>query len=348
VAVGIVHFEGDAYRRGLRERRKALALDVKKVETPEVKPEAVSPPTPSPRLPEEAVIADPPPVDEPKPPVVAHVETKHAPTPKPRIPAGAGKSKAGGRPAALPADTKEPVVKLPPTVIPNLLNLSAADEIGIGNLLHDVILANHGDDPGNPQLRTVYEAAQPIIDMRTRKEIEIKITIVDSNQPSAFSHLGGFVYLTKGLLSLAATDEEYQFIVGREVAHIDLKHGVKAVDEAMRAGAAPGVGTIQYLYHQIAAGKTEARELQADDWVVERMFKLEPSKRACLAFLRRLEKYSVENDFQNGGIKPKTDLMAPVQDVDNALKSLPAPWKRLKRLDDRLKLLLAAPAPTEK
>jgi outer membrane biosynthesis protein TonB len=118
VAVGIVHFEGGAYRRGLRERRKALALDVKSVETPEVKPEAVSPsmttPTPSSLPPEEVKPPEPLPADEPKPPVVAHVETRHVPTPKPRVPAGAGKPKAGGRPATLPADAKEPVVKLPP------------------------------------------------------------------------------------------------------------------------------------------------------------------------------------------------------------------------------------------
>jgi predicted Zn-dependent protease len=250
----------------------------------------------------------------------------------------------GGAPTSAPTDPNEKVVKLPAIIIPNLPGLSAAAEIKIGADLNKVILAYHGDDQRNPRLLAVREAAQPIIDMRVRKEVPITITIIDSNEVTAFSHLGGYIYLSKGLVNLAATEAEYQFVVGHEVAHIDLRHSLKAVDEVMRAGVAPDTGTLQYFYHQIAVGYGEARELEADDWVVERMYKLTQSERACRAFLERLSRYAKENNFENGNVPPKTDLSSPTQDVDNAIRALPAASLRKKHIDDRLRILSPAAA----
>jgi Peptidase family M48 len=351
VAVGIVHFEGDAHRRGLRDRRQqiALALAAKEKEnepeTPEPKT-VVSPPivaerpTPPPTPDARSDVITPPepiPLPEPKKPSSEPAREKAKPAPAPRKKAHVPPAAPKAHPVA--AEKKEPAVKLPTDVIPNLVDLPTADELRIGKLLHMLILANHGDEPGSPFARRVAESAQPLIDIRSRKDIPITITIVDSNDVAAFSHLGGFIYLTRGLFTLAATDPEYQFLVGRELAHIDLKHGQQAVAEAMKAGPQPGVGTLQYLYHQIALGNTEERENEADDWAVDRMSKLDRSERDCLAFLRKLQPYSTdpEHDFRNGAGKPKTTLTDPVQDLANSVPSLPAPWKRLQRLKDRLK-----------
>lgn len=221
-------------------------------------------------------------------------------------------------------------------MVDGLNELPAAEEARLGNLLHLLILANHGADENSPFQRAVTAATRPIVDLRSRKDVDVTITVLDSNEVNAFSHLGGYVYVTRGLFNLAATEEEFQFVVGHELAHLEMKHAQALVAEATRAGRLAGVGTLPALYHQIAEGYTVAQENAADDWVLERMLRLGHTKRECLAFIRKFEKLSDQQGFRNGRKEPRTPLGAPVQDVDNHYRSLPAAWERLTRLEGRL------------
>ena len=158
-----------------------------------------------------------------------------------------------------------------------------------------------------------------------------------SDEVNAFSHLGGYIYVTRGLFNMAASEEEFRFIAGHELAHIEKKHARILIDEATRAGKLAEIGTLPALYHQIAAGYTEAQEFEADDWVIDRMLRLDQTKRECLAYLRKLVGLSENQGFRNGRRLPKSDINAPVQDVDNHIRSQPAAWKRLSRLEDWFK-----------
>jgi hypothetical protein len=307
----LVHGQAEAYRRALRERRpEDQAPDPRPVApppavavaTPRPNPAPIAPPTSRPAVP----VAPPPPPSPPPPPAQTSV------------------------PAA-PAATN------PPLIVRDLENLPPAEETRLGRLLHQLVLSNHPADEDSPFQRAVSTAAGPMIEMRTRKEVGVTITVLDSDEVNAFSHLGGYVYMTRGLFNLAASEEEYRFVVGHELAHADLKHAAKLVDEAVRQGRLGGVGTLQALYHQIAAGYTEDQEREADDWVIERMIRLDHTRRECLAFLRKLTGLSERLGFRNGRKSPRSDLDAAVQDVENAIRSQPAAWSRLDRLTARLK-----------
>src|SRR5438874_576745 len=79
-------------------------------------------------------------------------------------------------------------------------------------------------------------ATRPIVDLRDRKDIAVTITVLDSKEVNAFSHLGGYIYVTRGLFNLAATEEEFRFVVGHELAHVDRRHAQALVAEAEREG----------------------------------------------------------------------------------------------------------------
>ena len=71
---------------------------------------------------------------------------------------------------------------------------------------------------------------------------------MDSNEVNAFSHPGGYVYVNRGLFDLVGEDEDYalQFAVGIEIAHVDLQHAMKCLqdpDFKVMSG-----GTIRKLY----------------------------------------------------------------------------------------------------
>jgi hypothetical protein len=129
-----------------------------------------------------------------------------------------------------------------------------------------------------------------------------------------------------------------------------MRHAQTLVAEADQKGMNASAGSLQALYHQIAEGCTDAQEFAADDWAVDRMQRLDHTKRECLAFLRKFAGYAEREGFRNGRKKAKTGLTEPVQDVANHFRSLPAAWERLARLESRFKTPAAqgggsAPAP---
>jgi hypothetical protein len=338
-----VQWQGAQFRRTLQESRGAI-LAKQEAARPRTQPTIVA-------VHPDAVVLEPKlptPVPEPasKPVETAALkETETAPETKATVPRKKNRPVPRPAPAPLPLP-KEPEIKLPPIMIAGLVDLPASEETKIGAVLHDLILANYGDDPRSAFPALVLEAVKPMLELRARKDVEITITVLDSDEVNAFSHLGGFIYLTRGLFSIAATPEEYRFVAGHELAHVDLKHSQIEVAEAMRAGAEPGIGTLQYLYYQIAKGYSREHEFAADDWVVERMLRLDNSKRECLAFLRKFVNLSREREFPNGIERPKTSLRDLVQDLDHAYKARPAAFERLSRLTDIVNERAAKLAPT--
>ncbi len=214
----------------------------------------------------------------------------------------------------------------------DLAHLKSEEEIRLGQELHDLILQfNRPLETGSWQ-RRVEEAAEPFLKNRDRKEIPYSFTILDSNAVSAFSTPGGFVYVCRGLFDLVGEDEDYalEFVVGHEIAHVDLGHALRCLKD-------PGVmklseGTLQKLYWMIIPFGYYPDDLdyQADAWSYRRMRELARTDRESLAFLRKLEGYAKESGFENGRGKPK-----PGRDsspIENHFRAHPAAWKRLKQL----------------
>ena len=92
------------------------------------------------------------------------------------------------------------------------------------------------------------DAAKPFLETVARKDIHYTFEIMDSDEVNAFSHPGGYVYVNRGLFGLIGEDEDYalQFAVGNEIAHVDLRHAIKCLQD-------PDIkemsgGTIRKLY----------------------------------------------------------------------------------------------------
>ncbi len=201
-------------------------------------------------------------------------------------------------------------------------------EMNLGRELHDVIVQlNPTLEDG--LLRRVEESAEPLLKSVSRKEIRYTFTILNSSTVNAFSTPGGFVYVSRGLFDMVGEDEDYalEFVLGHEIAHVDLKHALKCLQDS-------GVkkvpwGTLQKLYGLIIpAAFLDDQEFEADAWVFRRMRSLGRTNRECLAFLNKLEGYAKIHGFENGRAKPSPDSSI----VDNHLPAHTAAYKRLKRL----------------
>ncbi len=61
--------------------------------------------------------------------------------------------------------------------------------------------------------------------------------VLDSQEINAFACPGGFVFITRGLLSTCADEEALACVLAHEVGHICAKHGLKAIKKSRLTGA---------------------------------------------------------------------------------------------------------------
>ena len=65
----------------------------------------------------------------------------------------------------------------------------------------------------------VEEILQRIVKNVSRNDVSYRISILKSEEINAFATLGGYLYITTGLLNFVDSYDELAFIIGHEVAH---------------------------------------------------------------------------------------------------------------------------------
>ncbi len=83
--------------------------------------------------------------------------------------------------------------------------------------------------------------------------------ILDSNEINAFASPGGLVFITRGLLRLADTEDMVAAIIAHEIGHVIKKHGLQSIQQARVTDA---IGKLALTGAKIA-GSQEVAELTA-------------------------------------------------------------------------------------
>ncbi len=329
----IVGTEGQSYRDSLRRARlAAVPAPPAPIYSPpaEGPREDVAPPTvlAVKASPEPEKLADP----SPSAPPIATRTTTPA-TPKSAAPAAEDR---------LAAWKKDPFWSRPElTRRWDFDKLTLADEKEMGEQLNGLILGLNPEDPGSGRKR-VQEAAEPFLDQLENKDRTYRFFVLNSDVANAFSHPGGYVYITRKLLEMIPEDEPapLEFVVGHEIAHVELQHALFCLND--RVVRSFSDGTLPKLYFLIIPnGFPERLEFKADDWAYHRMKRKLRSEHDCRQFLRLLDSYARAHDFANGRVKLldyRTKRLADPRDgatfspIETHLRSHPAAFDRLKQL----------------
>jgi Zn-dependent protease with chaperone function len=202
----------------------------------------------------------------------------------------------------------------------------------LGGALNQVILQFNTPVQNGPWSERTYLAAKPLLANRTRKDLEYTFTILDSDVVNAFSHPGGYIYLTRGLFPFLGEDEEtaLQFVLAHEIAHVELKHMIQALQD--RGVQKIDMGTLEKMYVLILPlAYPDKVEFAADRWAYSQLMRLDNSRYDVLKFLRKLKGYAEAHNFSDGRVRyePRKGL-SPVM---NHLRAHPAAWKRLNELE---------------
>jgi predicted Zn-dependent protease len=169
------------------------------------------------------------------------------------------------------------------------LHLTEEEEFRVGTDLHRQLLATVKVWEDAATLERVKRLMQPFLDRRDRKGIKYRVTLLDDPRVNAASLPGGYVYVNRGLIELAKSDAGLQFVLGHEVAHVDLGHCARLVTYRVRAGEVGGelAGAAAGLaYRMVAPGFSEDQELASDAWSFRTMRRIGRTPGEALEFLR--------------------------------------------------------------
>lgn len=141
-----------------------------------------------------------------------------------------------------------------------------------GKMGYDQRLASGEIVRKGPYVERAERLAQDILKLGKRN-FKYTISVVDSPVVNAFATAGGYVYLHTGLMD-ALDDDQLRFVIGHEVGHIELRHTDSVLTYADRMGLLAGddaASIVAMLLSQhIGVGYSEAQELEADAWGINK------------------------------------------------------------------------------
>src|SRR5438876_307124 len=129
--------------------------------------------------------------------------------------------------ALLGACTRNPV-----SGRPELTVMSAATERRIGAEQAAEVARTIGlvDDP---KLGTyVQEVGQRLAARSPRRDVTYTFAVVDMAEPNAFALPGGEIFVSRGLLVLATSEDELTGVLGHEIGHVAARHAARRVTRA--------------------------------------------------------------------------------------------------------------------
>lgn len=106
-------------------------------------------------------------------------------------------------------------------------NVSSGRLAKVGAAQHPKILATYGGEYSNAKLeRMVAGIVGKLVTVSDNPSEVYQITILDSPNVNAFALPGGYLYITRGLLTLANDTAELAAVIAHEMAHVTANHGI--------------------------------------------------------------------------------------------------------------------------
>jgi predicted Zn-dependent protease len=109
------------------------------------------------------------------------------------------------------------------------LKISEEEEIQLGQAISRKIRERYGVVQDRDETRYLSMVGLMVARKTDRPHLPYRFIILDSGSVNAFAVPGGIVQITRGALAAIGSEEEFAGVLGHEVAHITLKHTIKAI-----------------------------------------------------------------------------------------------------------------------
>lgn len=133
---------------------------------------------------------------------------------------------------------------LPTIQVFQITNMSNEQEVNLGSQVNRQLLSQSFRLYRDEALTSyVDQIGQSLIPHSDRPDIPYVFQVVEDDSINAFATMGGYVYITTGLLAAADNEAEVAGVLGHEVGHIAEKHALDQMrDVAIAQGVAGAFG----------------------------------------------------------------------------------------------------------
>lgn len=122
--------------------------------------------------------------------------------------------------------------------------ISEAQEIAMGAEGAQSVAATIGevDDPALQQY--VQTLGERLAVDSERPDLPWTFRVLDDPTPNAFAFPGGYIFITRGLMSLMGNEAELVSVIGHEIGHVTARHSVVMMSRAQVAQIGLGIGSM--------------------------------------------------------------------------------------------------------
>ena len=218
--------------------------------------------------------------------------------------------------------------------------ITPEQEYYIGRAVGANILANYKLQDRAALVVYVNKICNALIIHSPRPEIfnGYHVNILDSDEINAFATPGGHIFITRGLIASATSEDTLAAVIAHEIGHIQLQHGLKAIKnnritQAILVTGTSAAGAVGYdlsemvgvfnesineiITTMVTNGYSQTQEFEADTMAMELLAVAGYEPSSLVEVLRVLEKNQVSHP---GGFN-KTHP-SPAQRITNAQKTV--------------------------
>jgi predicted Zn-dependent protease len=186
--------------------------------------------------------------------------------------------------------------------------MSPEDEVKVGVEQHRQILAEFGGAYEDRRIQAyVNDLGQRLAAQSELPDLKWTFTVLDSDIVNAFALPGGFVYVSRGLLALADTEDQLAGVLGHEIGHVTARHAanrysaaagtsILVTSAAILSDIFLGGGTGQLIGQAggiaaqgFLASYSRSQELQADELGIRYLARTDYDTESMADFLAKME-----------------------------------------------------------
>ena len=218
--------------------------------------------------------------------------------------------------------------------------MSEQDEIALGRKVNQQVLQQYTvyDDPALQAY--VQSVGEKLAARSHRSDLIYRFTVLDSREVNAFALPGGYIYITRGLMSYLNSEAELAAVLGHEIGHVTARHSVRQYSATQLANIGATLGAIfipgmsnvgsqqlvQLFGTALLRGYGRDHELEADRLGAEYLARNDYNPHAVMDVLKVLKNHeSFETRIaQTEGREPNTyhGLFATHPDNDTRLQEV--------------------------
>ena len=161
---------------------------------------------------------------------------------------------------------------------PNFVTMSEAQEVQTGRQEDVKVRQEYGIYDNKALQQYVNEVGQRLGKASHRPHLQYSYVVVDSPEINAFALPGGYIYITRGILSYLNSEAELAAVLGHETGHVTARHSVQQMGAATAASVGAtllgvfvpalrnqaGDTAVNLLGNVLLSGYGREHELEAD------------------------------------------------------------------------------------